>query len=434
MEPMPPSGRRLRVLLSAHACEPGRGSEPGVGWNVAKGLAQHHDVWVLTRAASRHAVEQELARVPVPGLHRVYYDLPGWPEHWRYRDHKLAMEGYYYLWQVGVYRKAQQLHQRLRFDLAHHLTFVRYWMPSLLSLLPVPFVWGPVGGGESAPEAFYRHFSRRHRLFERARDAARWLGERDPLVRQTAQRSRLALATTDQTAARLRWLGAPQCEVLGESGLTVSEVAALGATPLPADRPFRFISIGRLLHWKGFHLGLRAFAQARPEGAEYWIVGDGPDQARLQALVADLGLQDRVTFWGRLPRSETLERLGRSHVLVHPSLHDSGGWVCLEAMAARRPILCLDLGGPAYQVTPETGVKVAAGTPPQVVQGLAEAMRAMAAHPEACRRLGEAGHQRVRSHFTWDAKVKTLAARYEDVVAQPPARQSSSQAEALVLL
>src|SRR2546430_4418443 len=42
----------------------------------------------------------------------------------------------------------------------------------------------------------------------------------------------------------------------------------------------------------------------------------------------------------------------------HPSLHDSGGWVCLEAMAAGRPVICLDLGGPGYQVTEESGIKI----------------------------------------------------------------------------
>ena len=50
-------------------------------------------------------------------------------------------------------------------------------------------------------------------------------------------------------------------------------------------------------------------------------------------------------------------------MLIHPSLHDSGGWVCLEAMAAGRPVICLDLGGPGLQVTEKTGIKVKASTP-----------------------------------------------------------------------
>ena len=98
-----------------------------------------------------------------------------------------------------------------------------------------------------------------------------------------------------------------------------------------------------------------------------------------------------MKFWGNLPREKTLEKLAQSHVLVHPSLHDSGGWVCLESMAAGRPVLCLDLGGPAVQVTAETGVKVSAHTPEQTVQELSAAMKQLAQEPELRERMGTAG-------------------------------------------
>ena len=68
--------RRLKVLMSAYACEPGRGSEPGVGWVVASEMARYHDVWVITRPNHRPFIEAELARNPQPDLHFVYWDLP----------------------------------------------------------------------------------------------------------------------------------------------------------------------------------------------------------------------------------------------------------------------------------------------------------------------------------------------------------------------
>jgi hypothetical protein len=149
----------MKVLLSAYACEPGKGSEPGVGWNMAQALARHHEIWVLTRANNRLAIERELARVARPTLHFAYYDLPVWARWWKRRTRGVQL--YYYLWQIGVYRVAQRLHRAIGFDLIHHATFGKYWVPSVLSLLPVPFVWGPVGGAESAPKAFWGHFSLR---------------------------------------------------------------------------------------------------------------------------------------------------------------------------------------------------------------------------------------------------------------------------------
>ena len=115
---------------------------------------------------------------------------------------------YYYLWQMGIYFLAKRLHREVGFDLVHHVTFVNYWMPSFLALLPVPFVWGPVGGGESAPRAFFRTFSLRGRMYEYLRNLARFVGEHDPFTRLTAQKATIALATTSESATRLRCLGA----------------------------------------------------------------------------------------------------------------------------------------------------------------------------------------------------------------------------------
>ena len=74
---------------------------------------------------------------------------------------------------------------------------------------------------------------------------------------------------------------------------------------------------------------------------------------------------------GAVSQERARELLEACHVLVHPSLHDSSPFVCIEAMGAGRPVICLDLGGPAAQVTAETGFKVRASTPRDTVSALA---------------------------------------------------------------
>jgi glycosyltransferase involved in cell wall biosynthesis len=164
------------------------------------------------------------------------------------------------------------------------------------------------------------------------------------------------------------------------------------------------------------HLGLRAFAEAKLEQSEYWIVGDGPERQRLEALATELGLANKVFFWGTLSRTETLSKMGESHVLLHPSLHDSGGFVCTEMMGVGRPTICLDLGGPATQVTAQTGIKVTATEPEHAVQGLAEAIVCLAKDRELRDRLGRAGQTRVREIYDWDVKGKFFAQLCEDIV------------------
>ncbi|HAJ59025.1 MAG TPA: glycosyl transferase family 1 [Cyanobacteria bacterium UBA8543] len=408
----------LKVLLSAYSCEPGRGSEPGVGWNVAREVAKYHEVWVLTRPdESGEIIEAELARNPVPNLHFVYFTLPIWGGGWRWGQSG-AMQIHYYFWQIQAYFVARRLHQEINFDVSHHVTFVKYSSPCFLSLLPIPLIWGPVGGGESAPKPFWQDFGLRARLYETARNIVRWVGERDPFVHLTARRSAVVRATTEDTAKRLYKMGVTDVQILPESGLPAEEIARLVEYKMPEGSPVRFISMGRLLHWKGFHLGVRAFAQANLPDAEYWLLGDGPEMERLTHLAEELGITSQVKFWGRLPREETLRKLGESHVLVHPSLHDSGGWVCMEAMATGRPVICLNLGGPAVQVTEETGFKVPAHDPEQAVSDLAEAMVRLAKDSGLRDRMGQAGQKLVSENYSWEATGQSLAQLYEKMSEQ----------------
>jgi glycosyltransferase involved in cell wall biosynthesis len=403
----------MKILLSAYACEPGQGSEEGVGWNMALAIARHHEVWVLTRTFSRLAIETELVCNPVANLHFIYFEPLNWSADWKGKQG--AVQLHYYFWQIQAYAAGQKLYQQINFDIIHHVTYVKFWSPSFLALLPVPFIWGPVGGGESAPKPFWRDFSLRAKTYEILRDLAQRVGERDPFTRLTAQRSILAQATTEDTAKRLRALAAKNVQVFSEAGLSQSEIACLARIPIQDRAPIRFISTGRLLHWKGYHLSLQAFLQANLPNAEYWVLGDGAERKRLQAMVEDRKASHLIKFFGRLPRHEVLQKLQECHVLVHPSLHDSGGWTCLEAMAAGRPVICLDLGGPAVQVTQETGIKISAHDPAQTVQDLATAMTTLAHNPELRVRMGQAAKRRVNEVFTWEIKGRYFSQIYQEI-------------------
>jgi glycosyltransferase involved in cell wall biosynthesis len=413
------TGKPAKILLSAYACEPGRGSEPGVGWNMAREIAQYHQVWVFTSNTHRAQIEAELERNPLANLQFIYLDPWDWVYDWSQEGQRAQWDVHlhYYLWQIAAYFHARQVHQDVNFDLVHHVTYVKYSSPSFLSLLPIPFLWGPVGGGESTPKAFWQGLSSRAKVYEFLRSVARGLGELDPFVHLTARKSCISWATTADTAKCLSRIGAQQVRVLSQIGLNDEELHTLASHAANSQPAVRFISIGRLLHWKGFHLGLQAFAQANlPPSAEYWLVGSGPELETLQHLTQALGISDRVKFWNSLPRDETLQRLGGCLALVHPSLHDSGGMVCLEAMATGCPVICLDLGGPAVMVTQETGFKIPAHDPDQAISEMAMAMQQLAIDQDLRDRLGLAGQKRVHALFAWTQKGQDWFKIYRTVL------------------
>jgi glycosyltransferase involved in cell wall biosynthesis len=408
---------RLKVLLSAYACEPGKGSEPGVGWSWVHQLARFHDVWVITRANNRAPIERALHANPLPNVHWIFVDLPSWARFWKRGARGVQL--YYYLWQLAAYRHGRVYQRRIGFDVVHHVTFGKYWAPSFLALLPVPFVFGPVGGGESAPLAFWRSYGARGIVFDALRSAARLIASLDPFVRLTISRSAIALATTEQTAMKLRRLGARRVLVHTQCGMSQSDIDRLSSSAaISRSGCFRVIGIGRLLHWKGFHLTIRGFAEFQRDypNSELWIVNDGPERKRLEHLAQSLGIERNVVFTGQLPTLQAVHRtLMESHVLVHPALHEAFGNVCLEAMAAGKPVICLDLGGPAVQVTEETGFKVPANSVDQAVTGIAHALRRLAEDDSLRDRMGKLAVARVAAEFDWDEKGNWLDRLYREI-------------------
>lgn len=325
---------------------------------------------------------------------------------------------YYYLWQFGAARKAKALLKEEKFDLCHHVTFGRYWNPSYLPSLGIPFVWGPVGGGESSPSIYTKAFSLKGRIYEGVRDFARHMGAIDPFVRRSARKSKVALATTRETERELRKIGASNVVLLGNVALNANEMAHYATMKASPVEPIRFISMGRLLNWKGFHLGLRAFAAAGIKDSEYWFVGSGPYEAELKRLAKELGVENQIVFHGQVSREETFKLFESCHALVHPSLHDSGGWVCIEAMASGRPVICLDLGGPAVVVDRESGYVVSAESPELSITEMTACMKKLASSRQEWEKKSRASLQRAQSEFSWEKKAQLIAENYSQVVNQ----------------
>jgi glycosyltransferase involved in cell wall biosynthesis len=401
--------------MSAYACGPGVGSEPGIGWDFVTQAARSSDLTVITRANNREAIEKAWNKPSLKDIRWLYYDLPAWGRFWKRGTRGVQL--YYYLWQLGIYSLAKRLAHESPFQLVHHVTFGKYWAPSLLALLDAPFIWGPLGGGESAPPGLRDRLGLRGRLYETARDTARSIEHLDPLVRLTAKRCTLALATTDQTAASLKKLGCRSVHLYSPIALQTKEAEILQGNRTTNRSSFRITSCGRLIHWKGFDLGIRAFVRVQKElpNSEYVIIGDGPERGDLERLAARLGIASKVRFLGAVPQEAVFAEFKASDLLLHPSLHDSSGWVCVEAMAAGCPVVCLDWAGPGVLVGDDTGLKVPAGTRQQTIDGLGNAILQLARNTTMRNAMAAAAQKRVRAQFLSERKAETLADLYAEV-------------------
>ena len=368
----------MKILVSAYACEPDKGSEPGAGWNWALAAARLHEVWVLTRTNNRDAVESAIARRGDDALHFVYIDLPPWARFWKRGSRGLRL--YYVLWQVLAAREGRRLHRRHRFDLAHHVTFANAWLPALGFLPGVPFVLGPVGGGPRVPFAMYGALGVRGALWELVLRFARWVSHVNPLARLGLRNATVILVQNEETRRSLptRYRGKAMLRPNASIGEEFRAVPRAQRTEPTA------IYAGRLVPWKGVSLAVRALCLL-PDW-RLLIVGSGPEESRLRRLAKSWGVSGRVSFIRWLPQQELWQTLSSCHALVQPSLRDDASFISVEAQALGVPVVAFARGGPAALASfPGASFElVPLETRSQCIRGLAAALeRARRAAPQS---------------------------------------------------
>lgn len=422
----------MKLLISAYACAPNRGSEHAVGWNwVTEAKRLGHEVWALVAPNHRAAIDRAGAERPeLRDIHWVFPEVRFWalqqgiePE-WE-RTYNL-------LWQRAALRHARALHRTVQFDLVHHLTWGGVRAPTFLGGLHVPLVVGPLGGGETSPRALRDGFGFKSKALETLRDISTATIAVNPMVRGGLNKASLLVVKTEETYRVLTPAMRRKSINFLELGLDAADIGEPRNTRQNAPR---LLFAGRLLYWKGVHLALRAFAQfsQRMPDARLTIVGKGSEERRLRADAAAYHVEDKVDFISWLPQHQLFDLYANHDLLVFPSLHDSSGNVVLEALSHGLPVMCLDLGGPRYLVTPQCGViiRTADLDTEQVAAAMAEEMHALFTSPTRLTEFSAGAIARAKEFIL----SKRVASFYENAlafIAQSEARKMQGGSPALV--
>jgi glycosyltransferase involved in cell wall biosynthesis len=341
--------QKLKIFISAYACEPGLGSEIGVGWHWVLEMSKYFDLWVLTRESNRHTIEPWMAQHPeYAGIRFLYFDLPKWARWW-----KKGLRGvrtYYNIWQVCTNRIVRRTMQENGIRVFHHLTYGNVlWKVSSYGQRQF-FVWGPVGGLETVPEEFSRHYSGTSRRVEALR---RLMASTLPLnigLRNRCRRADLILCKTEYTRLCIPERDRDKAILFTDVAtevLPVDGAAGLARDARRKDGPTEFITVGRLDAWRGFDLCIEALAEVVKvnRAVHLSIVGKGADRPRLEALIRRLGVEDYVTLTGALPMEAYRERMRQADVVVNAALKEGAVTVSFDAMALGKPLLCVDTTG-----------------------------------------------------------------------------------------
>ncbi len=411
----------MKILVSAIACRPGAGSEWHVGWTSVSALARKHELVVLTHGFNRQDIEAGL--MDHPHREHLQFHFLGEPIKWSENRMIARMQDWldYRQWCTEARKLAQQLIAQQPFELAHHVTFASWRMPSPLAGLGLPMVFGPVGGGEVFPRKFFGILSKSSKLFELARMLSNQLAVRTPGLRRAMKSDAVLLPNNRETAAVMRQAGAreEQLMIATQSFVTPRKIQEFDSYR-SARQPYqggeiRIFAGGNLEGRKGVAIAIKALARLKADGIPFRFLygGYGPERDYLVKLAGQLGLSEQVRFESMLQKQEYMQELHHSHIYLLPSLREGCPITLLEAMLAGCVPVVANCGGQAIAVQKECGILVEPKDPKFLEQEIANALRNFHQHPEQWNELSSAAIERVKSGYSEAGYLAAMEKAYQ---------------------
>lgn len=178
----------------------------------------------------------------------------------------------------------------------------------------------------------------------------------------------------------------------------------------------QFVCVGRICEQKGQLLLVAAAADLARRGRDFRLVlvGDGEMRTELEALVARVGIADKVRITGWLSSREVRDEILASRAMVLPSFAEGLPVVIMEAMVLRRPVLSTFVAGiPELVRHVENGWLVPAGDATQ----LADMMDAVLGTPDTVlAAMGERGRSHVICHYSAHGEAQKLATCFREAI------------------
>jgi len=398
----------LKIVMIAPACDGEDVGEAWVAFQWANLASARFDLTLLTTFKRGHT---PMTR-QLPGARVIEWEEP--PGVGRFeRLNSLMQPGYvpFYLRTRRWIRR--QIASGERFDIAHQVVPVAMRYPSPAAGLGIPLVMGPVGGSLESPAGFVAEEGATP-WWQKLRRLDAWRIMHGPLLRRTYESADCVVGVAPYVQEFLSPLHIRRLEIMSET--------AVHTVRAPIDRSARtgkvnLLYVGRIVRTKGLRDVIRALGATRDLDMRLDVVGDGNDRAACAQLARELGVDERVTFHGKLPRDAVDAFYERADIFVFPSYREPGGNVSLEAMAFSLPVIVCRRGGPGANVDDSCGIRLNADNPAQLAADCAAAIRTLVEDPDLRHRMGAAARKHAATTHLWPQRIDRMTALYGEIVA-----------------
>lgn len=406
---------KLKILVSAYACAPNKGSEPGMGWNFVIGLAKLHELHVIVEKRKwEKPINKYLNQNPELKNNVTFYFIDKkrnkplrkiWPPsyYWFYKK-----------WQKKAYKLACQLDKKENFDLIHQLNMVGYREPGYLWKIKKPFVWGPIGGLENSPWRFLPSLGFKGFLFYGGRNLINFW-QRNFLVRPklAVKRKNLAvISATPDNKFFVKRLWGKDTTIISEVGQELNKFVINNIRE--EKEALKIIWSGQHTAGKNLNLLLKALKDVN-FNFQLHVLGTGEMTSSWKILADRIGIQKQIIWHGWVEKSKAFEVLSNGHVFCITSIKDLTSTVTLEALSHGLPIICLDHCGFSHVVNHSCGIKVNVSNPKRATLDFSLALEKIYTDENYRQSLSQGALLRAKD-FSWESKINRLNTIYNELL------------------
>lgn len=334
----------MKIFVSAYACEPNLGSEIGVGWHWVLEMSKYFELWVLTRESNRKNIEPWIAEHPEYGrIHWLYYDLPKWARWW-----KKGLRGvrtYYNIWQWMTNGIVKRTMQKEGIHVFHHLTYGNaLWKVSSYGQKQT-FIWGPIGGLETIPKEFSKHYGWKWKMVEMVRRSSVALLPMNTSFRKRCKNANLIICKTEDTRSFIQEKYRAKAMLMTDVAVDIEK--CLYNEIDKKDDKISILTVGRLDAWRGFDLVIEAFTMLaeKQKNIELHILGDGSDKARLAKIINASAARENIILSGNVSQEQYNIYMQNCDIVVNAALKEGAVTVAFDAIANGKPLVCIETGG-----------------------------------------------------------------------------------------
>ncbi len=402
----------MRILLSAYSCNPNKGSEPGVGWNWLHELAKYNEVWVLFYTGQEQYESVSLGVYNLTqkeNIHLIPIDVPfpfGIKKLFRFR---------YEVWQIKAYFAAKKIIKENQIDLIHQVTIAAWWFSGYYYKLKIPFLIGPILGGQKTNTKFFHFVQYKTKLYEYARNISiGLLSKIYPKAKYSFKKAAIVFAGNKETSLFLN----------GYFNLDSKLFLTTGVETLPtiADKrinnnQIEFLVTGLLIPCKNLFFLFEVLSQI-PQKVKWRlrVVGEGPLGKVFKKAVIKNKLEKKIEFVGYVPKNKIDKYYKESDIFLFPSFREGAPTVILEAMTFALPTIAFKQNGADIMLDSSCGILIDITNPQRMVNDFANAIITLYENPQLRIEMGNNARKKVEENFLWEKRGKEMQKYYEAII------------------